>query len=180
PHWQRPQLKKIGRTALAQTMRFCRKAGPTIVVLSMALWVLGTYPSPDHSFASMAGQWMEPILAPMGVDWRVGVALLLAFAAREVFVSALVVAFTVGHEGRLLETLQGAVFQTTGDPIFTISTIVGLIVFFMIAMQCMSTLAVAKKEMGSWKGPMVMTGFYIGLAYLLSVATVQGLQLLGV
>lgn len=180
PPWKRPGLKRICRSAFRQTLNFLKGAGPTIVCLSVILWVLGAFPSEENSYASMIGRWIEPVLYPMGVDWRVGVALLLAFAAREVFVSALVVAFAAsGGEGGLLESLQGAVFAGTNEQIFTFSSILGLIVFFMIAMQCIATIAVAKKELGGWKWPAVMTSTYILLAYVLSVATVQGLRLLG-
>ena len=128
------------------------------------------------------GHYIEPVFRPMGVDWRVGVALLLAFAAREVFVSSLAVVFAIQSESSagILSTIQNAVFEGSTQRIFTASTVIGLIVFFMIAMQCMSTLAVMKKEMGEWKWPVVVTVGYIGLAYALSVTMVQGLRLLGV
>ena len=102
----------------------------------------------------MIGQVIEPIFSPMGLDWRVGVAILLSFAAREIFVSVLVLLFTLsGSEDSLLGALETATFTGSNTAIFTTSTIIGLLLFFMIAMQCMATLAIAKKEMGSWKLP---------------------------
>ncbi len=142
PMWHRPIFKNIFVSAFHQTMAFVKKAGPTILILSLALWFL-------TPFLSRFGSILTPIVAPLGVDWRVGVALLMAFAAREVFVSALaVMAVTPGT--------------------LSVPAIIGLIVFFMIAMQCMSTVAIAKKEMGNWKLPMIMTGTYIVAAYVLA------------
>ncbi|MFT5317854.1 MAG: ferrous iron transport protein B [Chlamydiales bacterium] len=180
PPWKRPNFQRICRSAFRQTLNFLKGAGPTIVTLSVVLWILGAFPNEENSYASMIGKWMDPVLYPMGIDWRVGVALLLAFAAREVFVSALVVAFAAsGGDGGLLESLQGAVFAGSNQPVFTFSSILGLIVFFMIAMQCIATVAVARKELGGWKWPAIMTITYTLMAYVLSVTTVQGLRLLG-
>ena len=117
----------------------------------------------------------------MGLDWRVGVAILLSFAAREVFVSVLAVVFAVDSQvSGIVETLSQATFQGSELPIFTTSSIVGLILFFMIALQCGATVAIAKKEMRNWKLPMIQLGVYIALAYVLSVVSVQGLRLMGV
>ena len=128
----------------------------------------------------MIGQVIEPIFSPMGLDWRVGVAILLSFAAREIFVSVLVLLFTLsGSEDSLLGALETATFTGSNTAIFTTSTIIGLLLFFMIAMQCMATLAIAKKEMGSWKLPQIQAIVYTVLAYGLSVIAVQGLRLFG-
>lgn len=181
PRWHRPILKHILASTYDQTLSFIKKAGPTIIGVGIILWVLSSYPTSDHTFMMQLGHWLTPVLQPMGVDWRVGVALLLAFAAREVFVSALTLIFLVGQEGpsSLITTLKIATFSGTSQLIFTPASIVGLILFFMISMQCASTLAVAKKEMGGWKIPVGMTLIYIGLAYALSVLAVQGMHYLG-
>lgn len=181
PPWQWPQWGKILYSAYSQVKGFLWGVGPLIAGFSMVFWLLSTFPSEEHSFASLIGQWIEPLLLPMGLDWRVGVALLLAFAAREVFVSALLVSFAATGEGGagLLGVLQGATFQSSGELIFTSSSIIGLLVFFMISMQCMATLAIAKREMGGWKWPFVMTSSYILAAYVLSVSVVQGMRFLG-
>ncbi|MBT5855623.1 ferrous iron transporter B [bacterium] len=175
PQWQVPDFKELLKSSFKQTLEFITNAGPTILVVSVILWGLATYPSENASFAMDIGKFFEPIFLPMGVDWRVGVALLLSFAAREVFVSALAVMFAVGSEapGDILSTIQSATFEGTTDLIFTSSTSLGLIVFFMIAMQCMATLAVAKQEMGEWKAPVLQLLGYIGLAYILAVFIAQ-------
>lgn len=182
PAWHRPMFKNVILHAVDQTISFCRKAGPTIAVISIALWVLTQFPSPDHSYISQLGALIEPVLRPMGVDWRVGVALLLSFAAREVFVSALALVFAVdeANTAGFFSALQTATFQNSDQLLFTPATIVGLILFFMISMQCMATLAVARKEMGGWKAPILMGGLYIVLAYIVAVIAVQGLSLVGI
>ena len=182
PPWRKPQFRDIAVSSLKQTKSFIVNAGPIIVIVALILWVLGTYPTEEASYIKSIGGWLGPIWTPMGVDWRVGVALLLAFAAREVFVSVLVLMFTVQEESLsgLLSVLKDATFLETGEKIFTTASGIGLIIFFMIAMQCMSTMAIAKREMGSMKASLAMTGFYIGLAYILAVITVQGLRLLGI
>ena len=129
---------------------------------------------------------MEPSLHPMGVDWRVGVGLISAFAAREVFVSSMAIVFHVESDDEekqtqnLLEQMRSATFPGTTQLIFTPSSIVGLIVFFFFSLQCFSTVAVVRKEMDSWRLAGFQLLFYTGLGYALSVITVQSLRALGV
>jgi len=139
----------------------------------------------DSSIAAQLGQAMEPILRPMGVDWRVGVGLISAFAAREVFVSAMAIVFHVegNDEGTqaagLLETMRVAKFADTGELIFTPSSMVGLIVFFFFSLQCVSTVAVVRKETNSWRFAGIQLAFYTGLGYGAAVLTVQALRWAG-
>lgn len=170
PQWRRPQFAQILRQATTQTMAFIKGAGPIIFVVGIGLWILSTYPNSDASYAQIIGQWLNPIWDTMGVDWRVGFALILSFAAREVFVSALAVIFAIDAESPyLLQTLSNATLES-GEPLFTVPTLIELILFFMISMQCMSTVAVAKKEMGNWGWPIAMTVGYIAMGYLAAVA----------
>ncbi len=175
PRWRLPIFRHIAVWTFDQTLSFIRRAGPTIIGISVILWVLSTFPSPQASFITHISQALEPVLRPMGIDGRVGIALLLSFAAREVFVSALALVFSLGpdQDTLLLSALHKATWVGTQQPMFTPATIIGLIVFFMISMQCMSTLAVAKKEMGSWKWPIIMGVCYIGVAYILSIFCVR-------
>jgi ferrous iron transport protein B len=129
---------------------------------------------------------MEPSLHPMGVDWRVGVGLISAFAAREVFVSSMAIVFHVEsndeeqQKQNLLDQMRQATFPGTNQLIFTPSSIVGLIVFFFFSLQCFSTVAVVRKEMDSWRLAGLQLLFYTGLGYALSVITVQSLRAFGV
>ena len=112
----------------------------------------------EHSYASGLGKLIQPIMSPIGMDWRVGVSLISAFAAREVFVSSLALSFKVTSEddeeqSTLLNSLKNAKIEATGEKLFTIATSVGLIVFFIFALQCLSTVVVSRKETGGWKIP---------------------------
>ena len=176
PEWRIPQLSVLLRQVRDQTWGFIRRAGPLITMVGIGIWVVSSFPSPENSFAQMLGHWMTPILAPIGVDWRVGVGLILSFAAREVFVSALTTLFAVSDPTAttsILNTLKTATFEGTSTLIFTPATILGLILFFMVSMQCAATLAVARREMGSWRLPLIMTVTYIGLGYGLAAFVVQ-------
>jgi ferrous iron transport protein B len=165
------------------------------MIVSAVLWLVSNFgstpdryiaPTPqDQSFAAQLGHQMEPAMRPMGVDWRVGVGLISAFAAREVFVSSMAIVFHVENadEGTqqegLLKEMRTATFPGTSQLIFTPSSIVGLIVFFFFSLQCFSTVAVVRKEMDSWKLAGLQLLFYTGLGFALSVITVQGMRALG-
>lgn len=160
PLYRRPRMRVIFKQALLKTQSYVVRAGPIILVIAILLW-LGTQfprvnaqtPTLEESYAGQLGHTMEPIFKPMGVDWRVGVGLISAFAAREVFVSTMAVTFKVTSEEDqqqidLLHIMNKATFAD-GKPIFTIGSVLGLIFFFMIALQCMSTVAIQARESGS-------------------------------
>ena len=135
--------------------------------------------------AARSARWSR-VLQPMGVDWRVGVGLISAFAAREVFVSSMAIVFHVdsdndqtAQEG-LLDQMRTATFPGTSQRIFTPSSIFGLIVFFFFSLQCFSTVAVVRRETNSWRTAGLQLAFYTGLGYLLAVTSVQTLRALGV
>lgn len=205
PLYRRPQLKPILKMTWARASAYLKRAGTPIAIVAACLWLLSNFgfgakqpvtpgsppasiisPSPlDRSFAAQLGHVMEPALRPMGVDWRVGVGLISAFAAREVFVSSLAIVFhVVGEEDAqregLLEEMRTARIEGTGQPVFTTASILGLIIFFFFSLQCMSTVAVVRKETNSLRFVALQVLFYTGLGYLASVATVQGLRFAGV
>jgi len=176
-----------------------------IVVISACLWLLSNFglgshqpasaqgtKAPvvttsdlDHSFAAQLGQTLEPLLHPMGVDWRVGVGLISAFAAREVFVSTMAIVFHVddnqgSQQTGLLESLRTATFAGTNQKIFTTSTILGLIVFFFFSLQCLSTVSVVRSETNSWRLAGLQLLFYTGIGYVLSSTLVVSLRWIGV
>ncbi|MEK6301248.1 MAG: ferrous iron transporter B [Acidobacteriota bacterium] len=201
PVYRRPLIKTTLRMTWVRSSAYLKKAGTPIIVISSCLWLLSNFgfgsrqpqhqdkPAPviaqselDSSFAAQLGQQIEPLLHPMGVDWRVGVGLISAFAAREVFVSTMAIVFHVaGDEARqqegLLESMSAATFAGTSQRVFTTSSIIGLIVFFFFSLQCLSTVAVVKSETNSWRMAGLQLLFYTGLGYILSVAVVQGLRL---
>jgi ferrous iron transport protein B len=195
PSYRVPRWWPILRMTWARGSAYLKRAAVPIMIVSAVLWVLSNFghvpgtlvtATPmENSFAANIGQAMEPALRPMGADWRVGVGLVSAFAAREVFVSTMAIVFHIEGEDEdtqqegLLKQMSTATFPD-GKPIFTPSMIVGLIVFFFFSLQCFSTVAVVKKELNSWKQAGAQLLFYTGLGYVLAVLAVQGLRAFGV
>jgi ferrous iron transport protein B len=194
PVYRRPQLRAILKQVLSKTRSYVVKAGPVIFVLSLFIWTASTFPSYQAedptdrltgSYAASVGRMIEPVLEPMGVDWRVGVGLISAFAAREVFVSTLAVVFHITEENEeslqasLLQQMREATFPD-GTAIFTVASVVGLILFFMIALQCVATVGVARREFGSWRWALTQLVVFNAVAYVFAVVAVQGLRLLGI
>jgi len=136
-----------------------------------------------HSFAGMLGHTIEPVIGPLGFDWKIGVALIASFAAREVLVSTLSIIYNVGKdEDAQSQTLISAIHDAKkddGSPAWTPLTALTLMVFFVLAMQCMSTVAVVRRETNSWRWPLFMVAYMTGLAYVGALLTYQGGKLLG-
>jgi ferrous iron transport protein B len=130
----------------------------------------------EASFAGHAGKWVEPVLKPLGFDWKIGVALITSFAAREVFVGTMSVLYASGSDGET-EMLKTRMLEArnpeTGKPVFSGPTILSLLVFYIFAMQCMSTLAVSYRETQSWKWPLLQLIYMSGLAYVFSALVFQ-------
>ncbi|MDP7639027.1 MAG: ferrous iron transporter B, partial [Candidatus Hydrogenedentes bacterium] len=131
----------------------------------------------EYSFAGRAGHLIEPALEPLGFDWKIGVGVFASFAAREVVVSALSVIYGVGEDGAdggsvLLDRLSAAT-HPDGTPVFDFATSVSLLVFFVLAMQCLPTQAVTRRETGSWKWAVFQLGYMTCLAYTASLITYQ-------
>ncbi|MEK9657792.1 MAG: ferrous iron transporter B [bacterium] len=164
PPWRRPQFRSILLEVWHKSKSFVLNAGPLILIISFVLWFIASFPSQENSIALWLGPWIEPLFQPLGLDWRCGVAILLSFAAREVFASVLAVMFASGSAS-LFDNLANAVHPSTGELLFTPGSILSLLVFFMIALQCGSTVAVAKREMNSAFLPWLQVGFYFVLAY---------------
>jgi len=129
----------------------------------------------EYSYAGIMGRSIEPVIIPLGYDWKIGIALITSFAAREVFVGTMATLYSVGEDaGENSETLRNkmkSAVRADGTPVYTRATGFSLLVFYLLAMQCMSTLAVVKRETGSWKWPMIQLAYMTGLAYLLSFIT---------
>lgn len=196
PLYRRPRLGVIFIQALSKSKNFVFKAGPIIFVLAIVLWFATNFPRPQgaadavsateiakHSYAAQLGQIVEPVFKPMGVDWRVGFSLISAFAAREVFVSSLALMFNIEDSGEaqtqsLITAMRTATFPD-GSPIFTVASVAGILIFFMIALQCTSTVAILKREMGSWKPALMQLVLSNVAAYALAVLVVYVLKNLG-
>ena len=137
----------------------------------------------QNSYAGQLGHAIEPVIRPLGFDWKIGVALIASFAAREVLVSTLSIIYNVGKDADAEnETLIDAVRNAKkddGTPAWTPLTALTLMVFFVLAMQCMSTVAVVRRETNSWTWTLFMVAYMTGLAYLAAFITYQGGKLLG-
>jgi ferrous iron transport protein B len=136
-----------------------------------------------NSLAGRAGHAIEPLIAPLGFDWKMGVALIASFAAREVLVSTLSIIYNVGADAEadspsLIEAVRNA-RRPDGSPAWTPLVAVSMMVFFVLACQCMSTVAVVRRETNSWRWPLLMVVYMTVLAYTASLITFQGGRLLG-
>jgi ferrous iron transport protein B len=210
PAYRKPIFRFILKATYYKSVMYVKKAGPTIIFCSLLLWALTYFPNTEpaidpsqinhldeeqvskliefertnNSYAAAIGHWTEPLLTPLGWDWRVGVGLISAFAAREVFVSAMALSLRISEDDAiqtsLLSSMRDAKMANSNQPLFTIASTVGLIVFFMIAMQCLPTLAVSRKETGSWKIPAIQQGVYSLAAYLAALAVVNALHAMGI
>jgi ferrous iron transport protein B len=212
PAYRTPVLKHIAKNSYNKTVVYIKKAGPIIVIISLLLWALTYFPNYDPelnsdktkglsenqisrmqeserlntSYAAYFGNKLQPVLAPLGWDWRIGVSLISAFAAREVFVSAMAITFSITDDNEtniqssLLTSMRDAKIGGTGKPLFTFSSVIALIIYFMFAMQCLSTAVIGRKETGSWKIPLLQIGVYTSLAYILALITYNGLHLIGI
>ena len=131
----------------------------------------------ENSYAGIMGRSIEPIIRPLGYDWKIGIALITSFAAREVFVGTMATLYSVGENAdensETLRNKMNAAKRADGSPVYTTATGYSLLIFYLLAMQCMSTLAVVKRETGSWKWPIIQLIYMTGLAYLLSFIAYQ-------
>ena len=133
----------------------------------------------EASYAGILGKSIEPAISPLGYDWKIGIALITSFAAREVFVGTMATLYSVGEEDQgslLLKEKMKAAVRPDGKPVFNLATGLSLMIFYVFAMQCMSTLAVVRRETKSWKWPIIQLIYMTGLAYLMSLAIYQLLK----
>lgn len=134
----------------------------------------------QNSYAGMLGRSIEHVIEPLGYDWKIGIALITSFAAREVFVGTMATLYSVeggdeADESTLLQKLNAAV-RSDGTKVYTLATGVSLMIFYAFAMQCMSTLAIVKRETRSWKWPLIQLVYMTGLAYISSLIAYQLLK----
>jgi ferrous iron transport protein B len=198
PPYRFPRVRDVLRMMWSKSSMFLREAGTVILACSIALWALLYFPRtlPDaatpeqqqalrleNSFGGRLGHALEPVIEPLGFDWKIGVGIVGAFAAREVFVSTLGIVHAVGgdaDEGSepLREALREAK-KPDGSKAYTPLVALSLMVFFALAMQCMSTLAVVRRETNSLRWPAFLFGYMTVLAWTASFLVYQGGRLLG-
>jgi ferrous iron transport protein B len=131
----------------------------------------------ENSYAGILGKAIEPVIKPLGYDWKIGIALITSFAAREVFVGTMATLYSVGEddagESLMLREKMRQAKKPDGTPVYNLASALSLMIFYVFAMQCMSTLAVVKRETGTWKWPLIQLVYMTALAYALSLATYQ-------
>lgn len=188
PPYRVPSWRVLASYVWRGVKGFLRKAGTIILVASVILWGLMTFPEveppatmePDsaqarayqleHSAAATLGKTIEPVIAPLGFDWRIGIGVIASFAAREVIVSTLAQVYSFSGDEEDVVGLGEKLAATkapNGEPAYSIATAIALLIFYVYALQCVSTLAVMKRETGTWRWPM------IALVYMSVVAWVS-------
>jgi ferrous iron transport protein B len=186
PAYKVPAWRSILLHLWERASVFIKRAGSVIVGISILIWAASTYPktpgatsseSLANSLAGRAGHLIEPIIKPLGYDWKIGIGLIGSFAARELFVGTMGVVYAVESEDdEDLAPIRDRLRQEKwpdGRPIYTPIVCLSLLVFYVFAMQCMSTLAVTRRETNSWKWPLVQLGYLSGTAYLLAMLVYQ-------
>jgi len=187
-----------------KTKSFVVEAGKIIFAISILLWLLASFsPQSDeyietqfeqylaentsenkltkeafdveYSYMGYLGKSFEPIIKPLGYDWKIGIALLSSFAAREVFVGTISTVYSIGSEedATIVERLRNEINMETGQPRFNYATAISLLLFYVFALQCMSTLAIVKKETGQWKLALWQFVLFTLMAYVFALAAYQ-------
>lgn len=131
----------------------------------------------ENSYAGKFGKWIEPVIKPLGYDWKIGIALITSFAAREVFVGTMATLYSVGEdfddESTIISRLRSETNSETGEQVFRPAVAFSLLVFYAFAMQCMSTIAVVFRETKGWKWPVIQTVYMSALAYVSALIVYQ-------
>lgn len=204
PIYRPPRWRNVLVTMYDKAKVFTLEAGKIILIISLVLWFLASYGPADfgwgksaheqqtsehphqpsveteilkNSFAGHMGQLIEPVIRPLGFDWKIGIALITSFAAREVFVGTMATMYSVESGESNFDSVRNRMKNdtnpATGEPVYTLATSFSLLIFFAFAMQCMSTLAVVWRETKSWKWPLIQLVYLSALAYLASLLTYQ-------
>jgi ferrous iron transport protein B len=187
PPYRLPILRSVFRQVFIRAKLFLFNAGKIIMAISVILWFLASFPKTDkngeqitihNSFAGKIGHTIEPIIQPLGFDWKVGIALITSFAAREVLVSTMATIYNVENAAddmvQLSDAMKNDMNPSTGLPVFTPLVAVSLMVFYVYAAQCMATFAIIRRETNTWKWPLFMIVYMNVLAYLVSFLVYQG------
>lgn len=180
PPYHRPSVASVCRQVGERGKAFLARAGTLILGLSILLWFVMTHPRPaggeealalEQSYAGRAGKWVEPLIEPLGYNWKIGVGLLASQAAREVFVSTMAIVYRVEEGEEQAAPLRERMWEDRwpdGRRVFTPSVCAGLMVFFALSLQCLATVAVVRRETNSWRWPLFQFIYMAAYAYALS------------
>ena len=183
PDYKLPRLKSLAIGLWTRATIFLKRAGTTILSMMVLIWLLASFPQPpegatepaiSYSLAAMIGSLLQPLTEPLGFNWQINVALIPGMAAREVAVGALGTIYAIdGGEGAADKIGQAIAGQ------WSLATALALLAWYVFAPQCASTLAVIRRETGSWKWMWVTFGYMLALAYAAALATYQIARALG-
>ncbi|OWP79723.1 ferrous iron transport protein B [Flavobacterium oreochromis] len=209
PNYKLPMFKNVAINVIEKTKSFVLGAGKIILALSIILWFLASYGPGENfknadkivaehskttkdlegeiasyklenSYIGKIGKGIEPIIKPLGYDWKIGIAIVSSFAAREVFVGTLATIYSIedseDQEATVKNRLAEEINPNTGQKLFNTATGVSLLLFYAFAMQCISTLAITKKETNGWKWSVIQLFFMSGFAYLVAFIAYQVLK----
>lgn len=209
PPYKSPRWANVGIEVWQKVKIFVVDAGKIILAISIILWALASFGPGDrmeneaaklkpaqfanedsyneavasvkleNSYIGIMGKAIEPVIEPLGYDWKIGISLITSFAAREVFVGSLATIYSVHQEDDNTQPLIAKMREekhTDGTPVYSLATGCSLLVFYAFAMQCMATLAVVKRETKSWKWPLIQLGYMGALAYIGALITYQLLK----
>lgn len=187
PLYQRPSIKAAVKQMLWKAKIFLKKAGTIILALSIVIWFASSYPKSsadklqgmnenevaaitlENSFLGSVGKTIEPVLKPIGMNWKMGIGLLVAFGARELFVSTMGTIYALGdvdeESTSLQDRLRKEINPLTGKPIYNMAVVWSLLIFFVFALQCISTVAILKNEIGTWKAASLVFLYMGVMAY---------------
>ena len=196
PPYKLPSLKSVFYQVWERATSFLKRAGTIILGASILLWFLASYPKLEnatpseqlnHSFAGRAGHLIEPIIKPLGFDWKIGIGLVSSMLQREVFVSTMGTIYNIQNaSAEEDETISLRAHMTqdrdpvTGLPTFTLLTALCVMVYYVLAMQCLSTVAVMRRETNGWRWPIFQIGYMTVLAYVVTFAVYRAGLWLGV
>jgi ferrous iron transport protein B len=181
PPYRIPTVRSVLMHMWNRALQFLKRAGTIILAVSIALWFLASYPKKEHatpseqleySLAGQAGKLLEPIIKPLGFDWKIGIGIIGSLLQREVFVSTMGTIYNIRDANNergnhtLREQMRNDVDPATGAPTFTALTAICLMVYYVLAMQCMSTVAVVRRETNSWRWPIFQIAYMTALAWV--------------
>ncbi|CAM5485839.1 Ferrous iron transport protein B OS=Afipia felis OX=1035 GN=feoB PE=4 SV=1 [Afipia felis] len=175
PDYKLPQLRSVAMALYARVMMFLKRAGTTIFSMMVVIWFLASFPRPpagatepaiDYSLAAILGRWIEPVLAPVGFNWQISVALIPGMAAREVSVASLGTIYAIGGGDEASAQIGQALASN-----WSLATALAFLAWFIFAPQCASTLAVIRRETGGWRWMFITFFYMLALAYLAAFVT---------
>jgi ferrous iron transport protein B len=182
PPLRLPVARVVMRGVYDSVLSFLKNASTIILACSIVLWFLASYPKPEAgysgnpveiSYAGRLGKAIEPLIQPLGFNWEIGVGIISSFPAREVFVTGLTTVYNVSDDDEEHTSIIQHLEKKNADGSFSTVTAIALMVFYVFACQCMSTLAVCRRETGSWTWTIGMFVYMTSLAYLAALVTYQ-------